>query len=517
MLRRSYGAALLGSVGWAISCIAVDAFECIEAAQCISAPDGLCHDNGHCSYFDPDCESERRWSNNAGALARQCVDASTTGDASGTTGVGSTTTGAMESTSEGGNTEDGSLPAVCGNGTIESPETCDDGNLADGDGCNADCQPSGRISWSDTVQVHPFDNALAAAAVRSDGIIVAAGYTSSEQAETVSDSNQYDPLIVRYDLSGRHLATWTASVPGRDQLRCVTLTPMDEFVVAGERRTMTGAELWVARVDEDDAAAQTIVSLSETVNQQTVGHDCVTTDEGAIVVAGMIDGDLGEGYEAWDRFVVYDPVGVDGWTTALPAPVVLRDLALAVTLTEDGSVIAAGSTAVAIDNASDRWAARFDAQGQPSVWEYVNGGPGQGHEEILGAVATGDVVYFVGVTAINQGNVEAEWLGALGVDDGVVRWDDDLGIDASARANSVTLDKTGALVIAGTILETDGSARAYVAKFDPAARAVQWLNDDLGAVRGSDAAVADDDSIVFVGSTVARAENGPAIIIRLAP
>ncbi|MDT8319947.1 MAG: hypothetical protein RQ826_05410 [Xanthomonadales bacterium] len=30
-------------------------------------------------------------------------------------------------------------PAVCGNGTVESPEECDDGNNQDGDGCSAAC------------------------------------------------------------------------------------------------------------------------------------------------------------------------------------------------------------------------------------------------------------------------------------------------------------------------------------------------------------------------------------------
>jgi len=29
---------------------------------------------------------------------------------------------------------------ICGNGVVEPPETCDDGNLVDGDGCSALCQ-----------------------------------------------------------------------------------------------------------------------------------------------------------------------------------------------------------------------------------------------------------------------------------------------------------------------------------------------------------------------------------------
>jgi cysteine-rich repeat protein len=33
--------------------------------------------------------------------------------------------------------------AVCGNGVVEPPELCDDGNLVDGDGCDSNCTPTG--------------------------------------------------------------------------------------------------------------------------------------------------------------------------------------------------------------------------------------------------------------------------------------------------------------------------------------------------------------------------------------
>ena len=32
---------------------------------------------------------------------------------------------------------------VCGNGVIEYPESCDDGNTVDGDGCSAECEDTG--------------------------------------------------------------------------------------------------------------------------------------------------------------------------------------------------------------------------------------------------------------------------------------------------------------------------------------------------------------------------------------
>jgi cysteine-rich repeat protein len=35
------------------------------------------------------------------------------------------------------------VAAVCGNGALEAPELCDDGNLIDGDGCDSNCTPTG--------------------------------------------------------------------------------------------------------------------------------------------------------------------------------------------------------------------------------------------------------------------------------------------------------------------------------------------------------------------------------------
>lgn len=42
----------------------------------------------------------------------------------------------------------GGPPSVCGDGTAEADELCDDGNRTDEDGCNADCVPSGSLVWS---------------------------------------------------------------------------------------------------------------------------------------------------------------------------------------------------------------------------------------------------------------------------------------------------------------------------------------------------------------------------------
>ena len=44
---------------------------------------------------------------------------------------------------------DAANPALCGNGTLDTGETCDDGNAIDGDGCSATCQSEGTTMTSD--------------------------------------------------------------------------------------------------------------------------------------------------------------------------------------------------------------------------------------------------------------------------------------------------------------------------------------------------------------------------------
>lgn len=50
-----------------------------------------------------------------------------------------------------------SLPPVslCGNGTIDAGEQCDDGNTTNGDGCSASCQTEATLSWRNPI--HPLD------------------------------------------------------------------------------------------------------------------------------------------------------------------------------------------------------------------------------------------------------------------------------------------------------------------------------------------------------------------------
>ena len=50
------------------------------------------------------------------------------------------------------------VPAVCGDGTREVPEECDDGNLINDDGCSSQCTiESNGVICGDGVRLAPVD------------------------------------------------------------------------------------------------------------------------------------------------------------------------------------------------------------------------------------------------------------------------------------------------------------------------------------------------------------------------
>ncbi|MEM6991331.1 MAG: hypothetical protein AAF721_12555, partial [Myxococcota bacterium] len=56
-----------------------------------------------------------------------------------------------EETDAAGASEDGAPTESCGNAMLDEGEECDDGNAADGDGCEADCRwTPGTLLWEHT-------------------------------------------------------------------------------------------------------------------------------------------------------------------------------------------------------------------------------------------------------------------------------------------------------------------------------------------------------------------------------
>ena len=110
-----------------VGCSQATSFVCTTDSECASDTGaGFCEADGFCSFFDPDCESERRYGQLAGGgLAGTCVPTGGTGGAGSTDSTGdgptSDTTGADEGSS--GSADDGTTLAVGSTGDTPAGAT----------------------------------------------------------------------------------------------------------------------------------------------------------------------------------------------------------------------------------------------------------------------------------------------------------------------------------------------------------------------------------------------------------
>jgi len=473
------------------ACPSLDPFACQGDDQCTLAAEGVCHeDQGACSYPDDTCPTGHRWSQTAGALAGTCVD-----EEPATTGVASTSSGAASSSDAASSS--GSLPAECGNGVIEGDEECDDGNDTTCDACAPDCHLAGQLRWSVTRDGMGFTDFFDSVVVDPSGDVIAVGRAGSGPAEA-----DQDRFVVRYDPNGEE--RWFVLEPhdGRDDLNCVVLSPRGEIIAAGLQSPTTprGEQLWVGRYD--DGVVDELLLYEAPGSLATMGNACLFTSDGRLVVGGTIDDDGPvTGFERWDRFVLDDALG------AAPQPFVIggpgslegsnRDLVYALAARPDGAVLAAGNVTRNVASAADRWIASFDAT---NTWlgEFVEGGAGEGEEEVLGLAIDGDVVYAVGSKVFNAGGLERTWVAALAYDGLALDWDVQLPIDPPAVVVDVALDAQGNLVVAANLKDIG----TRLALLDPTTEgACQWMVEAPGgAGRLGTVVVGPDGGLVVVGA-----------------
>jgi cysteine-rich repeat protein len=135
------------------------------------------------------------------------------------TGAASSTGGSADST--------GDPNDPCGNGVIDGFEACDDGNRVNGDGCNADCTPSGQLRWAVTFDGMAGVDCAEGVAADSEGNVIAAGFTTTAMAGE-------DLWIRKLGLDGNPL--WTGGGDeafGDDRYRAVAVTADDSIYAVG--------------------------------------------------------------------------------------------------------------------------------------------------------------------------------------------------------------------------------------------------------------------------------------------
>ena len=104
------------------ACIGLDPFVCEGNEQCGLAANGVCHDDGRCSYPDETCDSGRAWSRNAPLEPGQCLE----GSAVATSSDGSDSS---DSSDAGGSDDPGSTGGSGGSGgSGDSEDSGDSGD-----------------------------------------------------------------------------------------------------------------------------------------------------------------------------------------------------------------------------------------------------------------------------------------------------------------------------------------------------------------------------------------------------
>jgi hypothetical protein len=138
--------AAIAAVAWIALATCVtppSAFPCQTSDQC--NPGGTCQPTGFCSFSDATCASGQRYGDAAGSLSGTCV-----GEEPGTPDAATVTCDHDGTVDSGEQCDDGDMDSTdgcvdcawarCGDDAVwTGVEDCDDGNTADGDACGSSC------------------------------------------------------------------------------------------------------------------------------------------------------------------------------------------------------------------------------------------------------------------------------------------------------------------------------------------------------------------------------------------
>jgi len=125
-----------------------------------------------------------------------------------------------------------SCPSVCGNGIVEDPEQCDDGNTRSGDGCDSNCNFEGQLqihqiaASTGSPAFHYDIQGIASNITLNDNDVYSSGFIQSFSPYTISQVNQAQGWVVTNitcvcsqlstspnDVNAACQSTWTTDIP----------------------------------------------------------------------------------------------------------------------------------------------------------------------------------------------------------------------------------------------------------------------------------------------------------------
>jgi cysteine-rich repeat protein len=403
-------------------------------------------------------------------------------------------TGVMETTPE----------PECGNGIVEDPEQCDDGNQMPGDGCDVDCtEVIDTTQWSDVVDgMAGVEESGQGVAIDGEGNVLVVGYI----VDVVSAP---DIWVRKYDPAGA--VVWTVTFdPGMgldDRGYGVDVDGAGNIAIAGDVGVdASTSDTWVALLDAEGTLVWSVTADGPQGNTD-IAEDVAFDSAGAVWAVGSVR----TGANDTDIWVAkYDGAGAEITSDVVPGPAALEDRALGVDVDAEDNAFVAGFVS---DEAfaRDVWLRKYDTTGDEAwtvTWNSDNDGADAGFDVVVAPDGTIGVAGFTSLTAVN----EDVWLGRFLNADGTMMWQKRFGGPniLNDQGIGVAADADNNFIVAGFKGVSDVDTDIWVGKWDSPGSEV-WIQSFAGAGGDRDEAraIAVDAAgdLAVTGQMRARANN----------
>lgn len=322
-----------------------------------------------------------------GTSGAPVLDTSTSsGEASSSSSSGETSSG--DGSSSGGSSSgegpgsSGAPEPVCGDGQVDDPELCDDGDDVDGNGCNVDCVPSGQLLWSTThAGMLGFTDEGLGCDVDGTGSIYVVGLTALSAADE-------DLWLRKYAAGGE--ALWTQTYAGsaklKDQGRGVVVDAAELVYAAGFANVLEQSNNSVVRKYAADGMPVWTKSFNGVASLGDIASAVVQTKTGDVLVGGAT-GVTDAGNDTWLR--KYSAAGAVLWTRYYAGAGKGHDETNALAVTDDGGYFYAAGIESVVGEGRNLWLAKYDIDGN-LLWSRLYNGAASKDDHLYAAVAMAD-------------------------------------------------------------------------------------------------------------------------------
>lgn len=376
--------------------------------------------------------------------------------------------------------------AVCGDAAEDPGEECDDGNVVDGDGCNADCVGSGKVLWSVTAAGDAGEDDV------GRGITRLAGGGLAVIGDLHWSTGGSDIWIGRYGEDGEEVWSTRVESPGGDAGNAIAQNTGGELVAVGvqtvagdevawradvtldgvvEERPIDGTRVYAVGVFQNRVAiagrasgqmfaqmfylnGNSVWRSQMSAQSQHVTNAIVTTGLQEVFVAGRVNADLWLARatpNAFETIVEYD------------GPISAIDIAQAM-LVRDETIYVGGY--LGTEQAADAVVIAFSMDGEVQ-WTWTAPGPALPITEEVEAMAFDPQGMIVAVGFVIEEDRDA-FVARIDPSSGEQLWFrayPELAGSSTARGVQVAGD--GTIYVAGELTGDDGTLDAWVAAFAP--------------------------------------------------